>query len=170
MILAVDVHYEETEAMAAGVLFSAWDACEPDAMLLTHLSGVADYEPGYFYRRELPCVLALLAQVDPLPHTIVIDGYVYLGSEQQPGLGKHLYDALNGRIPIIGVAKTYYKGTPAATELCRGRSQRPLYVTAVGVEQTAAKQAIQQMCGSARLPDLLKRVDQLCRGKIPLRQ
>lgn len=38
----------------------------------------------------------------------VVDGFVYLNDEQKYGLGGYLYEKLNERIPIIGVAKTNF--------------------------------------------------------------
>jgi deoxyribonuclease V len=163
MNLAVDVHYEAERATVAGVWFSAWEACEPDRELLTRASTVAAYAPGQFYKRELPCILSLLRQVESLPTCIVVDGYVYLGREKKPGLGKYLYDALSGETAVIGVAKSHFRGTPRVAEIRRGDSRRPLYVTAVGVSQEEAKWRIKGMCGENRIPLLLKRVDQLCR-------
>ena len=165
MILAVDVHYRKERATVAGVMFTDWQSCKPDRELITEVSTVANYEPGQFYKRELPCILQLLKQVNPLPDYIVIDGYVYLGNDKKPGLGKHLYNALKGQRAIIGVAKSRFEGTLVEPELFRGDSQRPLYVTSVGIKQAEAKQFIRMMCGEARIPTLLKRVDQLCRGK-----
>jgi deoxyribonuclease V len=98
-----------------------------------------------------------------LPTCIVVDGYVYLGREKKPGLGKYLYDALSGETAVIGVAKSHFRGTPRVAEIRRGDSRRPLYVTAVGVSQEEAKWRIKGMCGENRIPLLLKRVDQLCR-------
>ena len=164
MKLAVDVHYGTESATVAGVLFANPDDCEPMLELAVRVPVEAEYQPGQFYKRELPCILALLEQIDELPDLIVIDGYVYLGGDGKPGLGKHLYDALNGRCAVIGVAKTRYKETPAVAELVRGSSKRPLYVTAAGMGQEHARQFIKNMCGDGRLPLLLKRVDQLCRG------
>lgn len=164
MNLAVDVHYREETALVAGVLFADRRTCEPDQELIASVPIVAGYEPGRFYRRELPCLLELLNRVDPPPSCIVIDGYVYLDRDQKPGLGKYLYDALNGQAVVIGVAKNRFEGTPAEAELIRGNSRRPLYVTAAGLGQAEAKQFIQEMCGRFRLPTLLKKVDHLCRG------
>jgi len=161
MILAVDVSYRADQAVAAGVLFNAWDDCEPSTVLLARLAEVGAYEPGQFYKRELPCVLALVEQLERLPEYIVIDGYVYLGSEQRPGLGKHVYDALEQQSAVIGVAKTRFRGTSVAAEVFRGGSQRPLYVTAVGIGAAEAKGFIAGMCGTHRIPALLRLVDQL---------
>jgi deoxyribonuclease V len=165
MNLAVDVHYRHESASVAGVIFSDWRSCKPQQELITQVSSVARYEPGQFYKRELPCILELLKHVHPLPNYIVIDGYVYLGSDEKPGLGKRLYDVLEGQCAIIGVAKNRFEGTPVDAELFRGKSSRPLYVTAVGINQAEAKHCIGEMCGASRLPTLLKRVDRLCRGK-----
>jgi deoxyribonuclease V len=165
MILAVDVHYPQEGARVAGVTFADWQACKPEQEWVTRVSSVAGYEPGQFYRRELPCILELLKHVHPLPECIVIDGYVYLGRDEKPGLGKYLHDTLEGKCVIIGVAKRRFEGTPLEVELFRGKSRRPLYVTAAGINQAEARRLIMEMCGESRLPALLKRVDQLCRGK-----
>ena len=74
-------------------------------------------EPGQFYKRELPCILELLKQVNPLPNYIVIDGYVYLGGDEKPGLGKHRITSYNvcytkllrGRIHQTLEYKTTYR-------------------------------------------------------------
>ena len=168
MNMAIDVYYRAENAIVAGITFTHWRACEPDRELVTWVSKVDSYEPGHFYRRELPGMLELLNQTDLLPGYIVIDGYVYLGPDEKPGLGKHLYDALNARSAIIGVAKNRFKDTPAEAELIRGNSKRPLYITSVGVSQMEAKQLISSMCGEYRLPTLLKKVDQLCRSELYL--
>ena len=163
MNLAIDVHYHNEVATVAGLTFADWQACKPNQTIVTQVTTFGDYEPGQFYKRELPCMLALLAKVDPLPNCIVIDGYVFLGKEQKPGLGKYLHEVLEGKAIVIGVAKNRFKGTPVEAELLRGESKRPLYITAIGIDQTQAKQHIREMCGTYRLPKLLKAVDQLCR-------
>jgi deoxyribonuclease V len=171
MILAVDVQYRETSATVAGVLFNNWD----DAQALTShtvvCDDIADYVPGEFYRRELPCILRLLDSLGDLDglanmkiDCIAIDGYVWLGAEQRPGLGAHLRDALHDRMPIVGIAKTYYADTPAEAEVRRGGSDRPLYVSAAGMALDDARAAVASMSGSHRIPELLKQVDRLARG------
>ncbi len=117
MILAVDVDYRDDKAFAAGVLFQNWEDGEPAQELIATILTVAEYEPGQFCKRELPCVLALLQQLEQLPEFIVIDGYVYLDGNQKPGFSKHLYEALEGKAVIIGVAKSRFKDTPAETEM-----------------------------------------------------
>lgn len=164
-ILAVDVDYREDVAQAAGVLFQAWSDEKPSQEITVQVSGIHEYVPGQFYRRELPCILALWAKLSPKPAIVVIDGYVYLGEGQQPGLGQHLYEALEKQVAVIGVAKSGYKGVAEACAVVRGKSERPLFVTAVGLDETLAREHIRGMAGSYRLPTLLKRVDQLCRQR-----
>lgn len=164
MIFAVDVNYPEDKAFVAGILFKDWQDPELDRQITTEIVSVAEYEPGQFYKRELPCILEILAQLESLPEIIVVDGYVYLGSAQKPGLGKYLHDAIDGKSVIIGVAKNRFEDTPAETEVFRGGSQRPLYVTAIGISQSEAKSAIASMYGKYRIPDLLKLVDKMSKG------
>lgn len=163
MIVAVDVYYQDKNALAAGVLFNDWGDCEPTDKLVAQISNIESYIPGEFYHRELPCILALLDQLNKLPDYIVVDGYVYLGENKKPGLGKYLYDALHGYTAVIGVAKTLFFNTPSETAIYRGTSKRPLYVTSVGIADRLAKQYILKMCGDNRIPILLKIVDQICR-------
>lgn len=167
MILAVDVHYRASNAVVAGVLFEHWEADAPNTELtVTVPLATAAYEPGQFYKRELPCVLALLRHLAQEPDYILVDGYVSLGSDGRPGLGQHVYEALQGRVVIIGVAKSRFKDTPSTTEVLRGDSQRALYVTAVGITTMEAKNYVTRMHGAHRLPTLLKRVDHLSRTPI----
>ena len=161
MILAVDVHYRGSRAVAAGVLFRDWEDREAFLELAVPCSTAAAYEPGQFYARELPCILALLRQIEGMPDAIVIDGYVYLGSDRRAGLGKHLFDALQGRSAVIGVAKSRFADTPAEAEVLRGGSRRALYVTATGIGEPDARNCIARMHGEGRLPALLRRADRL---------
>ncbi len=163
MIFAVDVNYREDRAVAAGVLFDYWESTEPTLAKVVEIeiSEVEQYEPGKFYKRELPCILKLLTELEDLPEYIIIDGYVYLNHQNKAGLGKHLYDALKQKTVVIGVAKSRYKDTPSGTEVWRGSSQRPLYIDAVGMGETEAKQLITKMHGKNRIPTLIKRADQL---------
>jgi deoxyribonuclease V len=166
MIFVVDVDYREKEALAAGILFDKWEDCEPTRQLTLQIDRVADYEPGQFYKRELPCILSLLEKLEVRPQYIIVDGYVCLGAAKKAGLGQHLYNALGGEIAVIGVAKSRFQDTPEATEICRGSSQRPLYVTAAGIDLTEAKNAIARMCGANRIPVMLKMVDRLSRSQL----
>ncbi len=163
MILAVDVNYRAGEARVAGVAFESWIDSESLASYSSTVESVNDYEPGSFYRRELPCILKLLSEHHLAPATILIDGYVYLDGSSSPGLGRYLYDALEHRVMVIGVAKKPFKGIDAVYQVYRGNSSRPLYVTCAGIELSVAKQRIKSMHGSFRIPTMLRKVDQLSR-------
>lgn len=164
MIACLDVGYTETAARAACVVIAHWRASSPVAEHMAKIHEVKEYQPGEFYRRELPCIQVVLAKLDQPPTYIVVDGYVWLDGNGRPGLGAHLYEALDRKIPVIGVAKNPFKETDHATELRRGESDRPLYITAVGLTIAQAVLNINAMHGPHRLPTILKRVDQLSRG------
>jgi deoxyribonuclease V len=160
-IAAFDVHYREDGlASAAAVVFAAYGDDFPGAEYHRMLATPAAYVPGAFYRRELPGILALMERIDRPLATLIVDGYVSMGP--RPGLGQHLFEALEARIPVIGVAKSRFAGVPAH-EVYRGASRRPLYVTAVGMTVAAAAANIQAMHGAHRVPTLLQRVDRLAR-------
>ena len=162
MILAIDVQYSESTAFVAGVLFVNWCAESSEGEFVSILEGVMEYKPGSFYKRELPCILRLIQEHDLKPEIIVIDGYVFLDEEQRPGLGKHLFDSLEGRIEVVGVAKRSFSGVGECHEVLRGESVKPLYITTTGSLEEA-KANIASMFGEHRIPFLLKRADQLCR-------
>lgn len=168
MLLVTDVYYHsDFSATAAGVIFEKWGDAKPHLEITTHVDKVDEYEPGSFYKRELPCLLALLKDVQLAgisPQVIIVDGFVTLGADQKPGLGEHLYNALGAIIPVVGVAKTGFHGTPTHCEVQRGESLKPLFVSAAGMSLDDAKSAVLSMHGKHRLPTLLTRVDQLCRG------
>jgi deoxyribonuclease V len=167
MILAVDVHYPaDSTATAAGVLFREWHSDTADQVVTHQIGQVAPYQPGFFFERELPCLLDLIAKLDARPELVIIDGYVWLGADHRPGLGAHLHAALHDAIPVIGIAKTRFHETPPNTEVFRGLSSRPLFVTAVGIEADAARNSIRSMHGPHRTPTMLSRVDRACREAI----
>ncbi len=164
MILAVDVDYRERAAQVGGVVFHQWEDPSANATYVSQVTGAAGYEPGNFYKREMPCILSLLEEHSLKPQVIVIDGFVFLDGVCRPGLGKHLYDALLGQIAIVGVAKRPFRDIDEKFAVYRGESQNPLYVTAVGMDLLQAKDAVTKMHGKYRIPDLLKKADQVCRG------
>ncbi len=162
MRVCLDVDYRSEVTVAACVLFREWDDAAEASHVVVRGPPAEPYEPGQFYRRELPHLLKVLAEVREPLETVVIDGYVWLG-EEKPGLGAHLYEALGRRVPVIGVAKTAFQASPFAVPVLRGQSQRPLFVTAVGVDASAAADCVRRMHGPSRIPTLLNRVDRLCR-------
>ncbi|MCK5903018.1 MAG: hypothetical protein KAG28_07700 [Cocleimonas sp.] len=166
MMLAVDVQYHDNNtAVVAGIGFETWDAAIPTQIYTTAIDHVAAYCSGQFYKRELPCLLALLKAHDLSPKTLIIDGYVYLDGRSKAGLGKYLYDALQGQSQVIGVAKKAFANIDNQYQLFRGNSKKPLYISCVGESLDHAKQLIHDMHGDYRIPSLLKKADQVCRGK-----
>jgi deoxyribonuclease V len=162
VIVAVDVDYRARDVVAAAVGFEHWtDEHAAIEVIVTSDAPPAPYESGKFYLRELPHLRSALALITTPPTAIIVDGYVWLG--QDPGLGAHLYAALGHTTPIIGVAKTRF-ASATATEVIRGASARPLYITAAGIDATAAAAHVLSMHGEHRIPTLLKRVDQLARA------
>ena len=161
-LACLDVHYEGESARAACLLFRQWEDELELSQHVTTRNGVAEYETGEFYKRELPCLLDVLQSLCVLPRAVIIDGYVWL-EDNKPGLGARLYAALQGATPVIGVAKTFLR-SPRAVKIERRDSRNALYVTAAGVSAREAAKWVGGMHGPYRLPTLLKRVDQLSRG------
>jgi deoxyribonuclease V len=160
-IAVFDVHYRKDGiACAAAVSFHDFEDSAPAATYRRLLPIPAGYVPGDLYRRELPCILKLIEEMALPLEMFIVDGYVKLG--ERPGLGQHLYAAVEGRVPVIGVAKSPYAGADSI-EVRRGTSQRPLHVTAAGIELETAGRAIRRMHGPHRIPTLLRLVDRLAR-------
>lgn len=164
MILAFDTYYFDDKAKTVCLAFDRWED-EHYTVYSGVLAGVEPYTPGEFYKRELPCILGLLRTIDTRDvEAIIIDGYVFLDDTGKHGLGGHLYEALDGRIPVIGVAKTNFATLHRPKRaLFRGGSQRPLYITAIGIDPDKAVGRIRTMSGTHRIPTLLKRLDGLTR-------
>lgn len=166
MIAIFDVDYcTDGTAVAACVTANDWTDALPSGEYTVRVGEVAPYEPGQFYKRELPCLLAVLQTLPTPPAVCVVDGYVWLGDESKPGLGAHLFNALSGTFPVIGVAKTRFAGAEPVAEVAHGaiETTRPLYVSAVGIPLADAAEHVKKMHGTFRLPTLIKRVDSLCR-------
>ena len=156
--------YRDGLAVAAGVWFRGWAAGAAEREATAVIREVADYTPGEFYRRELPCLLAVLAGGPP-PDIGVVDGYAWLGLAHgagRPGLGAYLYEALGRRVPVVGVAKTRF-ASAEAVPVVRGGSRSPLWVTAAGVDPAEAAGRVAAMAGPYRVPALLRRADHLAR-------
>lgn len=165
MILAFDTYYFENKAKTVCVVFENWNDVVPVDVVDEIIEGVEEYEPGQFYKRELPCIMSLLKKIDlKCVKVIVVDGFVVLDDNGKKGLGGYLYEELDGQIPIIGVAKSnFFSNKKNSIPLLRGESKKPLYVTAQGVELDEAVECIKIMDGSYRMPTLLKIVDSMSR-------
>jgi deoxyribonuclease V len=163
MLACVDVDYRTTGAVAACLLFEGWADEAEREQLVERVGEVAAYEPGAFYLRELPCLMAVLSRVAGPLAAVVVDGYVWLDGAGKPGLGAHLHAALGGGVAVVGVAKTRFEGATLALPVLRGNSKHPLWVSAAGMGADEAAALVAAMAGGFRLPTLLKRVDRLCR-------
>ena len=161
MLLAIDVYYKATYAKAVGVLFE-WEDESPQCVVTNIVNDVEDYEPGQFYKRELPCILQLLKQVNLNSlEAIIVDGHVYIDNNKTFGLGGHLWQALDQKIPIIGIAKKAFHNTEEVSiPIYRGQSQNPLYVSCVGISEQEVLAKVQLLHGAYRIPTILKLLDQ----------
>ncbi|HVI23862.1 MAG TPA: endonuclease V, partial [Myxococcales bacterium] len=112
MLLCVDVHYEQRAATAACVGFSDWSDADPAFDLVLRSEIVPEpYEAGLFYKREMPHLRRAIGRVrqEHSIDAVLVDAHVWL-AEGKPGLGAHLYEALGGRIAVVGVAKSAFRG------------------------------------------------------------
>ncbi len=160
--VAVDVHYLDDSTARVAVVAAvdrrfAVIACTSTAAVAV----AAPYRPGEFYRRELPPLRAVIPRARGLA-LIVVDGYVDLDAAGRPGLGAHVHAEFG--VPVIGVAKTPFRTATHAAQVFRGRSGRPLYVTAAGMPMADAARLVDEMAGSFRVPDALRLADRLARG------
>ncbi|SHI01484.1 Endonuclease V [Chryseolinea serpens] len=159
--LAIDVYYRDEHAKAVGLQFRDWTDDAPLDIKSVVVNAVLPYEPGNFYKRELPCILALLALFDITTiDTLIVDGYVYLNDDGKPGLGAHLYEALDQKIAVVGVAKTSFHDNARHVVTVTRQSKNPLFVSAVGMRVEVAAENVRRMHGPFRMPTLLKMLDQ----------
>lgn len=161
MIIAFDTYYFDNKAKTIGVSFNSWEDENPKKIYSETIEGIADYVPGSFYKRELPCILSILKNInlDEIK-LIIVDSYVILDDNGKLGLGGHLFEKLNKEIPIIGVAKTGFHSNKLNTKaLLRGESKKPLYISAIGIELNIAYENIKSMHGKYRMPTLLQLMD-----------
>jgi deoxyribonuclease V len=158
---AVDVHYPDAGGARAALVVAE----EPTFGTVTEehvaeLSTVEAYSPGMFFVRELPAIIAVLAETADL-NLVIVDGYVDLDPDGRKGLGAHLREHITAA--VVGVAKTPFRTATHAPSVHRGGSTRPLYVTAVGIDPSDAAAMVSAMAGAHRIPDALRRVDALSR-------
>jgi deoxyribonuclease V len=160
---AVDVHYPVSGgARAAAVLAADVSFGRVVAEHVTTVPEVLPYQPGQFYLRELPPLRELLASINALG-LVVVDGYADLDPAGQPGLGAYVHAEFG--MPVIGIAKSPYRTASHAIPVVRGTSARPLLVTAVGLPRADAADLVGRMAGRFRVPDALRRADELARGR-----
>lgn len=167
MIVTADFAYDDAVCNAHGgiVAFDGWPASEPAWTGTIHIDAIEPYEPGAFYRRELPCwlrALELVRQNGIEPDVLVVDGYASFGPGRD-ALGAHLHKAVGLR--VVGVAKTPFHGA-SHVEVLRGTSASPLLVTAVGMDADEAAIGVKAMAGPHRMPVMLALADSLARRRV----
>jgi deoxyribonuclease V len=158
---AVDVHYLRSGGARAAAVVAA-DAAFSQVLAESTavVPEVAPYRAGAFYRRELPPLRAVLDGIAGLG-LLAVDGYADLDPGGRPGLGACAHAEFG--IPVIGVAKSAFATATHAIPVLRGSSARPLFVTAAGMPAAAGAELVRQMAGRFRIPDALRRADQLAR-------
>lgn len=160
---AVDVYYPAGGGARAALVFAGdREFSQIVGERTVFVPEVAAYVPGQFFLRELPPLRALLAGVTGI-ELLVVDGYVDLAPAGKPGLGAHVHAELG--VPVVGVAKTFFATATHAIPVVRGNASRALYVTAAGVPPAEAADLVRRMSGRFRMPDALRQVDALSRGR-----
>lgn len=163
MILATDVHYKDNTAKAVGALITHWGDAVAHHHVIRYIDAVEEYVSGSFYKRELPCLLEIIKEVDLQQIScIIVDGFVVLDDAGKPGLGAYVYESLPVKVPVIGVAKTnFHENLKHVIPVLRGTSERPLYVSVIGTDLQQAADHIKSMHGEHRLPTVLKELDRI---------
>lgn len=167
MIYAFDTFYYEDFAKTVCIAFENWTS-ETESFIYSENTEISsDYESGAFYKRELPCILSLLKKISLKEgDLIIVDGYVTLDNTGKIGLGGYLYESLNKKYPVIGIAKNGFASEDNLRKtVFRGESKTPLFLTAVGIDTDDIKINLENMFGAYRIPTLLKKLDQLTREK-----
>ncbi|MEQ1811164.1 MAG: endonuclease V [Terricaulis sp.] len=166
-LVAIDAAYGEARSAVSAVYFRDWGS------EFTHVTSSfiregepPAYEPGAFYKRELPLLMEALDRA-PMPvSAVVIDGYVWLSADSKPGLGARLYEALARRVPVIGVAKTAFRDDSWSETVRRGTSDVPLHVTSIGIDRADAARRIVGMSGEGRISKLVGLADRQARSAL----
>lgn len=133
------------------------------AVCCSAVDGASAYVSGELYRRELPGSFIVLDDHGLSPDIIVVDGDIHPGDMSTPDLEQHLYNAVDGRARIVGVAKRPLSGIGSRHAILRGGSSRPLYITAAGITFFRARECILSMHGGHRIPTLLNFADRKSR-------
>ena len=161
-IACFDVYYYEDYAKACCVVFENSTREIIISEYYEIIKPVNEYISGEFYRRELPCLLKVYGSIKEDIDVIIVDSFVMLG-DCKKGLGAYLFEALDKKVPVIGVAKTFFRDCKDYIEVYRGKGNKPLYVSSIGIDLCYSAALIKNLNGEYRMPDVLKRVDQLSR-------
>lgn len=158
MIAIFDVGSVGESALVGCVAIENFSDTEPLSEWIVEGGSVGPYVPGEFYRRELRPLIRAVRSAPDLS-VCVIDAYVDLGEDAAPGPGRILFEQTG--VPVVGVAKSRYLGTPTEFEVLRGESQRPLFVSAAGLNNDRAREYVRAMAGMGRIRSMIRRAHQL---------
>lgn len=165
MVIIIDGDYNDSNHTAhmAGVLLNECTDKEICGFITVDVENTEEYESGSFYKRELKGVKELLSKVniDDID-LIIIDGFAKFSDGIHKPLGEYIYDKYY--IPVIGVAKKWCEHCKVKnTEVYRGSSKNPLFVTVAGGNSNIAKKIVAEMYGDNRLPYAIKLADSIAR-------
>lgn len=172
MKIIFDVCYLNTVANVAAILFDDYTSDKIiEKYSITIPEVTAEYIPGQFYKKEMPCLITLWnsipenikQQID----TVIVDGLYDLW-DGKPGMGHHFHDWLtenNYNVDVIGIAKKKFKENSSyIIKVTRGiDSTIPLNVNGSNKSINYEK-LIKSMYGKYRIPFIVKEVDKLSRG------
>ena len=168
MKLVMDAHLQGDTAIVAAVAFDDWAAGEGTRNYSLHIAHVEKPAKGELDLRALPWFVQLLEANRLQPEAIVFDGFVHLDTQDTPGLGLRLHDTLGGRVPVIGVSKSLFKGADTPDQYCIFREDEtpPLVITSAGIDLGAAKARVRMMHGRKRMPTLMKLAARIAKGSV----
>ncbi|WP_244428690.1 endonuclease V [Flavobacterium sp. B17] len=142
MIYAFDTYYFENYANTVCIAFEDWNSDKETEIYTAKTAIISDYESGAFYKRELPCISNLLKNIElKQGDFIIVDGYVTLDNDGKIGLGGHLFEALNHKFPVIGIAKNGFNSQDEIRrEVYRGNSSHLYFLRQEGLMLMQLKQ------------------------------
>ena len=158
-----DVKYYEDYAVIGYVLFKDHKSDVAFKTGQFRHEKIEPYIPGEFYKRELPCLLTAIKQIEENINLVFIDANVWLGDNLM-GLGCYLYEALEFKIPVIGISKTFFHNAEQKVlPVLRANSTKPLFVSSIGLDIKIASKIVLEMHGVFRLPTMVKLADTMSR-------
>ena len=164
----IDASYLHDLAVAGAVVTDSEDPCKNLKKYTSAVKNPCSYEPGSFYKRELPCILKVLEKIEEYVSVIFVDAYVWL-PDGRPGLGARLYETLKQEKTIIGIAKNSFLTPERAglvKDVYRGKSKRPLFVSAAGVSLDDAVKMVSRLPGPFRIPSAMKAAHELSKSTL----
>jgi deoxyribonuclease V len=170
MKLILAVRHDEDASVAVAVGFDDWAASEPVRSYTSRVpappaDAAAKAPKVDRTTRDIVAWSQLLREHALAPEALLIDGLVDLdASGDTPGPGRRLFDALAGRVPVIGVSKSAMPGATTQFEVHREEEAAPLIVTVAGIDLGAAKARVRAMHGRKRVPTLMKLAARLAKA------